>query len=257
MSSDNEHLPKLYRELADWWPVLSAPEDYAEEAAFYEQALRAACSFEPHTLLEFGSGGGNNASHLKKHFQMTLVDLAPGMIEVSRSLNPECEHIRGDMRTIRLNRQFDAVFIHDAIMYMVTEEDLRQAMKTAYIHCKPGGAALFAPDHTRENFKPGTNHGGHDRGNRSLRYLEWAMEPDAGSTSYLFAMVYLMRDRNGNIKCVFDKHECGLFSRDLWLQWLAETGFEAGSIPFEHSEIPLGDCEIFIGRKPLDKVDIP
>lgn len=257
MSSDSEHLPKLYRELADWWPVLSAPEDYAEEAAFYEKTLRAECGFEPHTLLELGSGGGNNASHLKKHFQMTLVDLAPGMIEVSRSLNPECEHIRGDMRIIRLNRQFDAVFIQDAIMYMVTEEDLRQAMKTAYIHCKPGGAALFAPDHTRENFKPSTDHGGHDRGDRSLRYLEWAMEPDSESTSFLFAMVYLMRDRNGNVECVFDKHECGLFSRDQWLRWLTETGFEAGSIPFEYSEIPPGDCEIFIGRRPLKKVDIP
>ena len=252
MSSDNEHLPKLYRELADWWPVLSAPEDYAEEAAFYEQALRAACNFEPHTLLELGSGGGNNASHLKKHFQMTLVDLSPGMIEVSSSLNPECEHIEGDMRTVRLNREFDAVFIHDAIMYMITDDDLRQAMTTAYIHCKPGGAALFAPDHTRENFKPSTDHGGHDRGDRSLRYLEWAIAPDAGSTSYLFAMVYLMRDGNGEVKCVFDKHECGLFSRDQWLRWLTETGFEASSISFDHSEIPPGDCEIFIGRKPLN-----
>lgn len=249
---DNEHLPKLYLELADWWPVLSAPEDYAEEAAFYEQALRAVCNSEPHTLLELGSGGGNNASHLKKHFQMTLLDLAPGMIEVSRSLNPECEHIEGDMRTIRLNREFDVVFIQDAIMYMVTEEDLRQAMKIAYIHCKPGGTALFAPDHTRENFKPSTNHGGHDRGDRSLGYLEWAMEPDAGRTSYLFAMVYLMRAGNGEMDCVFDKHECGLFSHDEWISWLTETGFEASVVPFDHSEIPPGDHEVFIGRKPLN-----
>ena len=250
MSSDNERLPKLYRELADWWPVLSAPEDYAEEAAFYEQTLRVACSFEPNTLLELGSGGGNNASHLKKHFQMTLVDLAPGMLNVSRSLNPECEHIQGDMRTIRLNRQFDAVFIHDAIMYMVTEEDLRQAMQTAYIHCKPGGAALFAPDHTRENFKPSTDHGGYDRGDRSLRYLEWAMEPDAGGVSYLFVMAYLLREGRGDVECIFDKHEFGLFSHDQWLHWLTETGFEARAIPFDHSEIPPGDCEVFIGRKP-------
>lgn len=252
MSNNNEHLPKLYRELADWWHVLSAPEDYAEEAAFYEQVLRAACSFEPHTLLELGSGGGNNASHLKKHFQMTLVDLAPGMIEVSRLSNPECEHVHGDMRTISLNRKFDAVFIHDAIMYMVTEEDLRQAMKSAYIHCKPGGAALFAPDHTRENFKPSTDHGGHDRGDRSLRYLEWTMEPDIEGAPYSFVMVYLLREGSGNVECILDKHEFGLFSRDQWLQWLTETGFEASSIPFVHSEIPPGDCEIFIGRKPLN-----
>jgi SAM-dependent methyltransferase len=251
MNNNNEHLPKLYRDLADWWHILSVPEDYAEEAAFYEKILTSSCSFNPNTLLELGSGGGNNASHLKKRFKMTLVDLAPGMLEVSRALNPECEHIQGDMRSIRLECQFDAIFIHDAVMYMVTEDDLRRAMKTAYIHCKPGGAALFAPDHVRENFKTHTDHGGHDRGGRSLRYLEWAMEPDSGNTSYLFIMVYLLRDGNGDIECVLDKHRLGLFSRDQWLQWLAEAGFKPSFVPFEHSEIPAGDCEVFIGRKPL------
>ena len=29
----------MYDELAPWWPLLSAPDDYAEEAAFYERVL--------------------------------------------------------------------------------------------------------------------------------------------------------------------------------------------------------------------------
>ena len=33
---------------------------------------------------------------------------------------------------------------HDAVAYMKTEDDLRQAIETAYVHCQPGGAALFA-----------------------------------------------------------------------------------------------------------------
>ena len=32
-------LPKLYTELASWWQLLSAPADYAEEAAFYARNL--------------------------------------------------------------------------------------------------------------------------------------------------------------------------------------------------------------------------
>jgi hypothetical protein len=32
-------LPLMYTELADWWPVLSAPADYAEEAAFVRESL--------------------------------------------------------------------------------------------------------------------------------------------------------------------------------------------------------------------------
>ena len=59
-------LPSLYGELADWWPVLSTPEDYEEEANFYQQLILSLSATDPKTLLELGSGGGNNASHLKK-----------------------------------------------------------------------------------------------------------------------------------------------------------------------------------------------
>jgi SAM-dependent methyltransferase len=116
-------IPLLYTELADWWPVLSAPGDYAEEAEFYRQAMISAANLNIRTVVEFGSGGGNNASHLKEHFEMILVDRSPGMLSVSKKLNPECDHLEGDMRTARLGRQFDAVFIHDAIVYMTTEGD--------------------------------------------------------------------------------------------------------------------------------------
>ena len=84
---------------------------------------------------------------------MTLVDLSPEMLKVSKELNPQCEHIQGDMRSVRLDQEFEAVFIHDAIDYMRTAADLFQAIETAYVHCKAGGVALFAPDHTRETFK--------------------------------------------------------------------------------------------------------
>ncbi|HIN10817.1 MAG TPA: class I SAM-dependent methyltransferase, partial [Acidobacteria bacterium] len=94
-------LPRLYSDLADWWPLLSSPGEYVEEASFYRRTLVDASSAPPRTLLELGSGGGNNASHLKAYFQLTLVDLSPSMLAVSRTLNPTCEHIVGDMRDVR------------------------------------------------------------------------------------------------------------------------------------------------------------
>src|SRR6185369_6907439 len=149
-------MAKLYDEIADWWPLMSAPEDYEEEAAFYAAALAGACVRPPRTVLELGSGGGNNASHLKARFEMVLVEPSAGMLAVSRALNPDCEHVQGDMRSVRLGRQFDAVFVH----------------------CAPGGAALFAPDAIRETFQPSTDHGGHDAGARGLRYLSWTWDPN-------------------------------------------------------------------------------
>jgi hypothetical protein len=240
---------RLYREFAEWWPLLSAPADYVEEAAFYQRALLDACEGTAQTLLELGSGGGNNASHLKARFSMVLVDPSPGMLDVSRTLNPECEHVDGDMRSVRLERTFDCVFIHDAIVYMTSEEDLRKAIETAYVHCRPGGAALFAPDHVRETFRPSTDHGGEDNGGRGLRYLEWTWDPDPADTTYTVDYAYLLRERDGTVRVEHDRHIEGLFGRGDWLRLLAEAGFTPTVLPFDHSELEPGTYEIFVARK--------
>jgi SAM-dependent methyltransferase len=242
--------PKLYGELASWFPVLTAPAEYAEEAEFYRKTLVEACERTPRTLLELGSGGGNNASHLKAHFELTLVDLSPEMLAVSRALNPDSEHHEGDMRTVRLGREFDCVFVHDAVVYMTTPSDLRQAMETAFVHCRVGGAALFAPDHVRENFRPSTDHGGHDGENGSLRYLEWTWDPDPSDTSYVVDYAYLMRGRDGTVRVEHDRHLEGLFARAEWLSLLSDAGFEPRVLPFDHSELEPGELEVFVAKKP-------
>ena len=244
--------PKLYHELASWWPLLSAPADYAEEAEFYRKTILSYCSMLPETVLELGCGGGNNASHLKMHFRMTLVDVSPAMLSVSRSLNPECEHLQGDMRTLRLERVYDVVFIHDAIMYMITEADLQQAIETAFVHCKPGGVALFAPDHTRETFHPSTKHGGHDGNDQGLRYLEWTWDPNPHDSTYVVDFAYLLRESDGVVRCEYDHHSCGIFGREDWMRIISEVGFHAHALPFEHSELEPGSCEVFIGVRPID-----
>jgi SAM-dependent methyltransferase len=161
---------------------------------------------------------------------MTLVDLSPEMLAVSRELNPDCAHQQGDMRTVRLEQQFDGVLVHDAVMYMLTEADLAAAFRTAWEHCRPGGAAIFVPDCTRETFVPQTDHGGHDGELRSLRYLEWSYDPDPSDDTYVTDYVYLLRTGQLDVQVVFDRHLEGVFSRQVWLSLLAETGFDAGML---------------------------
>ena len=240
----------MYDELAGWWPLLSAPAVYAEEAEIYRRLLVEAADRPPVTVLELGSGGGNNASHLKDHFQLTLVDRSPGMLAVSRELNPGCEHVQGDMRTVRLGRVFDDVFVHDAIMYMTGEDDLRQVMETAFAHCRPGGAALFAPDHLRENFRTGTDYGGHDGGGRAARFLEWTWDPDPLDTTYTVDYAYLLREADGSVRVAHDRHLEGLFPRATWLQLLREAGFEPRAVPVELSELEPGSYEVFVASRP-------
>jgi SAM-dependent methyltransferase len=240
--------PRLYGDLASWFHLLTAPEEYADEAEIYRQLLVEAADEPIRTVLELGSGGGNNASHLKRHFDMTLTDLSAEMLQLSRTLNPECEHVEGDMRTLRLGREFDAVFVHDAIDYMTTTDDLRAAMETAFVHCRPGGVALFVPDFVRERFEPRTSHGGNDGPARALRYLEWDWDPDPEDDTYLVDFAVLLREEDGTVRVEHDRHECGLFARETWLGLLREVGFLAEArVIHVYEEVA---SEAFLGTRP-------
>ena len=227
---------------------MSAPADYAEEATVYGDLLIASGVKPLRSVLELGSGGGNNASHMKARFALTLVELSPGMLEVSKRLNPECTHHQGDMRSVRLDRQFDAVFVHDAICYMATIDDLCRAMETAFVHCRPGGVALFCPDHVTETFEPSTDHGGHDGEGRAFRYLEWTWDPDPSDGTYTVDFSFLLRTGT-ETRVMHDRHVEGLFTRATWLDTLRSVGFQPESRMYSHSEVER-PIEMFLARRP-------
>ena len=241
--------PRLYGELANWFHLLTAPADYAEEAATYRRLLLEAGEPAPRTVLELGSGGGNNASHLKAYFELTLVDRSQAMLDLSRSLNPECRHLLGDMRDVRLGETFDAVFVHDAVAYITSEADLAATIATAAEHARPGGVVLFVPDFVQERFKPYTEHGGHDGGDRALRYLAWVHDPDPTDTAYICDFAYLLRDETGAVRCVPDRHVFGLFPRATWLEVLESAGLEPRAHVTQDDEEPAG-AELFVATKP-------
>ncbi|HEX2677804.1 MAG TPA: methyltransferase domain-containing protein [Polyangiales bacterium] len=240
----------IYGALAGWWPLFSSPAHYLEEAHAYRTLLLEACDPPPRTLLELGSGGGGNASHLKLDFALTLVDRAPGMLAVSRALNPECEHLLGDMRDVRLGRTFDAVFVHDAVSYLTSLDDLAQAARTAFVHCRAGGVALFAPDAFRETFRETTNCGGSEDDTRALRYLQWLWDPDPADDTYVADWACLLREGDAVPRVVHERHVFGLFARADWLRVLSEAGFEARCVPFEHSQVEAGTMEVLVARRP-------
>jgi len=238
---------RFYADLAPWWPLISAPADYEEEAGF-SGSLLATADGGTTRVLELGSGGGNNASHLKSSFAMTLVDRSPTMLAVSRALNPECEHVQGDMRDVRLGRTFDAVFVHDAIDYMTTEDDLRAAMQTAFAHCREGGVAVFVPDHTTERFTEDADHGGHDGPDgRAARYFFWTTL-DRGRGLVRTDYVFLLRDADGEVEVVHDRHDTGLFTTETWLRLVAEVGF-APSVVEEVTIEERTPRQFFVGKR--------
>jgi trans-aconitate methyltransferase len=190
------------------------------------------------------------ASHYKRFFKTTLTDISQEMLAVSRVINPDCEHIAGDMRDIRLGSEFDVVFIHDALDYLTTEDDLRAAIRTAFIHTRPGGIAILEPDNIEETFRTGSNCGGNDGDGRAIRYLEWVRERNPDGT-YFAEYAMLLQEDAKLTRCIHERHLHGLFSRATWLRLFREAGFEdtVREIPSldEDGEI---QRVIFVARRP-------
>ncbi|MFI5321779.1 MAG: class I SAM-dependent methyltransferase [Myxococcota bacterium] len=222
---------RMYAELARWWPLLSPPSHYVEEAAFFRALLRRHRP-RPRTLLELGCGGGSLAANLKRDFELTLTDVSPQMLAVCRAANPECEAIAGDMRSLRLGRDFDAVLAHDAIMYATSEAELRATIATAAAHCRAGGIVVLAPDFTKESFVPSTDHGGEDgEDGRALRYVEWWWDPDPSDTVFEAIYGIVVREPDGTTRIEQDRQSEGLFPEATWLRLMRECGLDPRRVP--------------------------
>jgi len=218
--------PRLYSDLAWLWPLWEGVEAYRAETEFYIQLVDKYSRIQAETILDMGCGGGKTGFHLKRRFQLTGVDISEAMLGNARRLNPDCEYLLGDMRTLRLGRLFDAVFINDAIPYMTTREDLLAVFRRAWEHLRPGGVMITGPDYTKETFvqnQTTTATGG--GGDIEITFVENLYDPDPADSTCEAVLIFIIREK-GALRIEQDVHVLGLFPRELWRTTLTEAGFE-------------------------------
>ena len=245
---------RLYSDLAYLWPVISPPEEYAEEAVYWRRALRDRLGSGKHHILELGVGGGHLLSHLTPAhltlgFQATAVDISPQMLELSKRLNPGVDHYLGDMRTFRLGRTFDAVLIHDAIGYMLTESDLSATFLAARDHLRPEGVLLVAPEWVRESFaNDRTFNWVRKKGDLEVSIQEYLHDPDPEDTQVESIFSYEIREK-GHLRREQDIHTTGLFPIATWTRLMEEAGFRVETLKIPANEGGYGEY-LFLGVLP-------
>ncbi|MCC7406598.1 MAG: class I SAM-dependent methyltransferase [Phycisphaeraceae bacterium] len=245
----------LYHQLAHLWPLLSPPADYHAEARRITTILRRHLARPPRgqrpTLLDLGTGGGHLLSHLKHQFTATAVDLSPAMLDNARRLNPDVEHHEGDMRSIRLDRTFDVVLLHDAIDYMTTPDDVHLALTTARHHLRPGGVTLFSPAYVAETFLD--HEAEHDHHHVpgppeiDLTYFTYVHDPDPADTRVEMVLLLLIR-QDGQLTIHQDRQQLGLFPTDHWLAMLRLADLTPSSEPASRSRTASHGAPWFVGR---------
>ena len=239
--------PRLYRDLAHLWPLTSPPSDYREEAQIWLQVIAEHLGDGRPHILELGVGGGHNLSHLTASCDATAVDLSEAMLALSRRLNPEVDHHVGDMRSVRLERTFDAVLIHDAASYLLDEDDLRRAFETAAAHLRPGGLFVAAPDHFVETFTGSAAfHERHVFGGVEVVCFEYQYDPDPTDTTMELRFVFIVRD-GAEVTVEHDHHVTGLMSMRRWLELMDEAGFDAAAR--DYPVVPEETHYLLVGTK--------
>ncbi|MFQ5883968.1 MAG: class I SAM-dependent DNA methyltransferase, partial [Thermoplasmata archaeon] len=215
--------------------------DYVEETELFSKIIKEHSRIEVRTLLHIGCGAGHNDQVFKRHFEVTGVDISEEMLKLARKLNPEVTYHVGDMRTIRLDKSYDAVAILDSIDYMSTVEDLRSAFVTTYDHLKPGGIFLTYVEECKERFKQNkTDCSTHSKGDVRVVLIENGFDPAPEDTSFVARFVYIIL-RRGELDIQTDRHICGVFELRTWHDLLKEVGFELKEMKFEHSTFPEGE----------------
>ena len=242
-----------YNDLAwteDW---LADPAEYEQEVMIYTDLIKRTAVEPPGTLLHLGSGAGRHDRIFKQHFTVTGVDLSLGMLNKARLAHPDIEYIEGDMRTLRLNRQFDAVAIPDSIDYMASADDLQQAMQTAVLHLKTGGVLLVVAK-TAETFQNNNFAYTGEKEGVHVTLLENNYSNPFRPNTYEATFMYLIRQQ-GELTIQTDHHVLGLFSQATWAKVFDDAALtmQKTSLNGIYDKYLLGDKEypltVFIGRK--------
>jgi SAM-dependent methyltransferase len=242
MTATRKDQRRMYGDLARLWPFISSPENYVGEAELFARLIKKYSRIKVRSLLHLGCGGGHLDLTLKKHFRITGVDLSEDMLRLARELNSDVEYVRGDMRTVRLRRAFDAVVIADSITYMTSERDLRRAFVTAFGHLGPGGVFCTYAELTSERFEQNkTDVTTRKRGDTEVVFVENAFDPDSGDTTCEFTFIYIIR-RGRKLRVEIDRHVVGLFRKQTWVRLLKDVGFTVKQIECPGEHVPIFVC---------------
>ncbi|HEX5839590.1 MAG TPA: class I SAM-dependent methyltransferase [Anaerolineales bacterium] len=200
----------------------SMGKDYAAEADRIHELIQKYKQSNGNTLLDVACGTGTHMGLLCDRYDVTGVDINIDMLRVARKKLPGLRFLQGDMRTLHLNHQFDAVTcLFSAIGYMRTKADLQKAVKSMSRHILLGGVVLVEPWFTPEQWNVGRVSTIYvDKPH--IKIVRMSHSAKKGKIS-LLEFEYLIGTARG-IEHMAEHHEFGLFTHDEYIHAFTRAG---------------------------------
>lgn len=217
--------------------------DYAREAAMVAARIRRHRP-QARSLLDVACGTGLHLAALSvEGFEVEGLDLSDGMLAAARARLPDVTLHRGDMRTFRLDRRFDAVVcLFSSIGYMTTVDDLATAVATMRDHLEPGGVLVVEPWFEPDDWHEGAVFGeGSEEGDLAVARVSRSWREGDES---LIEMHYVIA-RPDRSWAFTEIHRMGLFTTDQQLKI-----FRAAGLSVEHEDPGLTGRGLFVAVAP-------
>ncbi len=244
-----ENERQLYKDYQWVWDLTSDPDDYKDLADYVIDKILKNQIVDTKTVLHLGCGSGCMDYHLKKHFELTGVDLSEDMIKSAQVKNPECSYFMGDMRDFKLDKKYDAIIIPDSIDYMLSAQEIEKVYKNAKRLLNANGLFLVIVGYEPEKFPQNrTTVDEAANGDRVVTSIENNYVSDYSTNSFEATFVFLIREK-GKLETIIDVQKLGLFKREIWFNELINVGFSVEIIDDPYLvEIEQEGTYLLIGR---------
>jgi SAM-dependent methyltransferase len=137
---------------AAYYDLIYKDKDYVGESRYVRALLSAHASGLTESVLELGSGTGAHAALLSAMgFDVLGIDRSDLMLKEANARAAQTglpatklAFARGDTRTFRISRTFDAVVaLFHVLSYQTHDDDVRSTLATAAAHLRPNGLFIF------------------------------------------------------------------------------------------------------------------
>ena len=155
--SEGDQTLMSYDEASRYYDAIyEAMKDYAAEADRLRLLLERYAQRPLRDLLDMACGTGLHDQYLKDHYHVEGADLSSSQLAVARSRCPDLVFHEADMTNFDLGRDYDAVTcLFSAIGHVITEENLRAAVRAMTAHVRPGGLVVIEPFIDPSDYRPG------------------------------------------------------------------------------------------------------
>jgi phosphopantothenate---cysteine ligase (CTP) len=178
------------------------------------------------SILDLAAGTGEVAWQLLKagYQNISLADLNEPMLKIAKiKIGRDIPTYTADMKTMRLEKKFDAIVVRQAINYLMDLDSLENGFRNIFNHLNLGGVFIFnAPNFTTASVY----------GDRTLNYEsgEWYVKIEEknlveGKILTHTQRCTLIKKDGMEIKRFYDLNRFGLFTKEDFEESLHKVGF--------------------------------